>query len=98
MLDGAALLVDQFLDWSLSGSFLESIVVVVVIVLCTFIARKLVIRLFEHKLTHMASKTRTELDDLLVKSLKYPVNYIILAIGFYLATYSLPLPDSAGGS
>jgi len=97
MFDGAGSLVDQFLAWILSGSFLERLVVVLGIVLCTFIARKLIIRLFEHKLAHIASKTRIELDDLLVKSLKDPVSYIILTIGFSLAVYSLPLPESVGG-
>ncbi len=97
MLDSAGLLVDQVLAWILLGNSLERLVVVLGIILCTFIARKLVNRLFEHKLAHMAGKTSTELDDLLVKSLKDPVNYIILAIGFSLAVYSLPLPESACG-
>ena len=97
MLDRAASLADQFLAWTLSGSLLESLVVVHVIVLCTFIVRRVVTRIFEDKLGHMASKTGTEVDDLLIKSLKDPVNYIILVIGFYLAMHSLPLPENIVG-
>jgi len=73
------------------------IVVLFLIIFLTLLARKVSNYMFGHKLIHIANKTKTEFDDLLLKALKDPVGYFILLGGSYLAFHSLGLPEKIGG-
>jgi len=74
----------------------ENLAVFFLIIFLTFILRKLALYLFEKKLTYLAKKTKTELDDLLVAAFKSPLGYLILICGGYAAIESLHLPDKIG--
>jgi MscS family membrane protein len=78
------------------GTPFERIILLFLIIFLTLLFRKLTLYIFEKKLTVLARKTKTELDDLLAKALKEPIGYLILAIGFYLVFRILPLPEALG--
>ncbi|MEA1944931.1 MAG: mechanosensitive ion channel family protein, partial [Euryarchaeota archaeon] len=66
------------------------------IIFFTLVLRKLALHLFEKKLAYLTRKTKTELDDLLIKAFKAPLGYLILVCGAYAAISSLHLPEIAG--
>ena len=62
------------------------------IIFSTLVVRKLILYL----MVDLAKKTKTEIDDLLVRTVKAPLGYLILVSGFYIAIASLHLPDQIG--
>ncbi|NYT02676.1 MAG: mechanosensitive ion channel family protein [Methanosarcinales archaeon] len=73
-----------------------NLIIFFLIIFLTLAARKLALYIFEKKLLLLAARTRTDLDDLILKTFKAPLGYFILAMGAYLAIGSLHLPDRLG--
>ncbi|MCK4859176.1 MAG: mechanosensitive ion channel [Candidatus Omnitrophica bacterium] len=63
------------------------------IIIISLLLAKLVIYILTKKIAKLAKKTKTELDDLLIVSLKRPLFLIIFGVGIYIAIGQLPLPD-----
>ncbi len=78
------------------GSSFDRIIILFLIIFFTLVIRKLTIYIFEEKLIHITRKTKTELDDLLVKALKDPVGYAIIGLGLVASIHLLPLPENIG--
>ncbi|CAD6495012.1 MAG: Small-conductance mechanosensitive channel MscMJ [Candidatus Argoarchaeum ethanivorans] len=78
------------------GSSFDRIIILFLIIFFTLVIRKLTIYIFEEKLIHITRKTKTELDDLLVKALKDPIGYAIIGLGLAASIHSLPLPENIG--
>ena len=69
---------------SLSGTnWLESVIVLLLIWPATYLVRKIVIILLEH----WSKKTATQIDDILIESLKPHLNIWVVLLGVYLALY-----------
>ena len=78
------------------GSSFDRIIILFLIIFFTLVIRKLTIYIFEEKLIHITRKTKTELDDLLIKALKDPIGYAIIGLGLVACIHSLPLPENIG--
>lgn len=75
----------------------KEIVLSVLIVAVSFIAAKLLDFLIRWIGRHVTSRTRTELDDALIKAIEKPVIYAVILVGFYIAAHRLALaPDVKG--
>ncbi|MEA3303131.1 MAG: hypothetical protein U9Q75_07655, partial [Pseudomonadota bacterium] len=70
----------------------DDMIVFFLIIFLTLTLRKLSIYIFEKRLSELAKKTETEIDDLLVVAFKSPLSYMILVCGIYAAVASLHLP------
>lgn len=92
MLENIKNLFDQY-SFDISAS---QLILFFLIIFSTLVLRKLALYLFEKKLVYLARKTRTELDDLLIKAFKAPIGYFILICGGYAAIGSLHLPEEVG--
>jgi len=63
-----------------------------IIIVSLFLA-KLVVYILARKIAKLAKKTKTELDDLIIVSLKKPLFLIIFGSGIYIALGQLSLPE-----
>lgn len=90
------MVISELLDRVLFGVSIGKIGLFFIIILFTFIIKSIFIYVLDKKLTVLTKKTKTELDDLLLKTIKSPLGYLILLHGFYVAILSLQLPDKIG--
>ncbi len=72
-------------SYNLQNKYLLSLLIIVV----TVIGAKVLLLLFEKVLEKFASKTKTELDDLIFEKTKRPLFYLILVYGLKLAVLNL---------
>ncbi len=75
---------------------LEKLGLFFIIILLTYVIRFVVLHIIEKKLIALTKKTSNEFDDLLVHASKAPIGYLILLHGFYIAVFSLQLPETIG--
>ncbi len=66
----------------------------ILVVLLSWLVAKIFIPVVTAVLTKMAAKTKTELDDRLIKVAKKPLTYLIILVGAYVAIASLPGRDN----
>ena len=77
----------------------REIVLSVLIVALSFVAAKLVDFLIRWIGRNIATRTRTELDDALLKAVEKPIFYAVLLVGLYIAAHRLALtPEVRGGT
>ena len=75
---------------------LEKLGLFFIIILLTYVIRFVFLHIIEKKLIALTKKTSNEFDDLLVHASKAPIGYLILLHGFYIAVFSLQLPETIG--
>ncbi len=86
----------EFLKQNLFGVSIEKLAIFFIIITLTFIIKSLFLYFLDKKLTVLVKNTKTELDDMLLTTIKNPIGYLILLQGFYLAILSLQLPEKIG--
>lgn len=74
----------------------EKLILFLIIIFLTYVIRSIFVYIIDKKLIVLAQKTKTELDDLVLKASKAPLSYLILLHGLYLAIISLQLPQEIG--
>jgi len=88
--------ISEILNKVLFGVSIGKIGLFFIIILFTFIIKSIFVYILDKKLTVRVKKTKSELDDLLLKAIKSPLSYLILLQGFYMAILSLQLPEKIG--
>ena len=73
------------------GINMSQVLVTIAIFIVSLILRGIFANLGVKTLKRFTSKTKTDLDDILLESLKRPLGFIPITIGFYLITIYLPL-------
>ena len=73
------------------GINMSQVLVTIAIFIVSLILRGIFANLGIKTLKRFTSKTKTDLDDILLESLKRPLGFIPITIGFYLITIYLPL-------
>ena len=73
------------------GISMSQVLVTIAILIVSLILRGVFANLGVNTLKRFTSKTKTDLDDILLDSLKRPLGFIPITIGFYLITIYLPL-------
>jgi small-conductance mechanosensitive channel len=76
----------------------KEIVLSVGIIAVSFIVAKLIHFLIRWMGKSVATRTRTELDDVIIKAIEKPIYYAVLLIGFYIAAHRLALDPEIRGS
>lgn len=79
--------ITDFFDTTL-GYFVAALIVLVL----AWVARFIFIHIVGKYLTMLASRTKSEIDDVLIKKIKGPLGNIIFLIGLYFVVLSLHLP------
>lgn len=77
----------EFLNQIIPNQFLREILVSAAILIVSSLIAKFGISLIESILHKLASKTRTTLDNELVKALKKPSYFAVIILGFYFAVF-----------
>lgn len=81
---------------SFAGVPLEGLLIFLAIIFITLLVRSVFLFIVDKKITFFTKRTKTELDDLIIKSARNPAGYLILLQGFYFAVLSLQLPENIG--
>lgn len=76
------------------GNTLESWLIAACILIVVFVLLKIILRVAIHKLSKLAAATETQIDDLLVETLKKTKFFILLVASAYLASYAITLKPS----
>ena len=77
--------------------WVDPVVAVAVVLVSTLVAGVVHFALFP-LVTHLTSHTPTELDDILIRAARWPLNVGIVVLGLYLSlTLTLDLPDGVQG-
>jgi MscS family membrane protein len=85
--------ISEILNQDIFGVSAQRLVMFFIIIFLTFIIRSIFLYVVEQKITVLVKKTKTELDDLIINTIKSPLSYLILLQGFYAAILSLKLPE-----
>ena len=86
--------IDLFLSvWNqgLLGVSISQIIISLVILLIAFILRGVVSNIVIKWLEVLTAKTDSQVDDIIIDSLKKPLGFIPITIGLYIITVYLPL-------
>ncbi|MCX6666908.1 MAG: mechanosensitive ion channel family protein [Euryarchaeota archaeon] len=79
--------------FGLSDQLYLQISVAFIIFALSFIAGWVVYHIFEHYFSKLAKKTKTTLDDEIIKNVKKPVYFLVVLIGFYYGIDQLTALD-----
>lgn len=85
--------ISEIMNRNIFGVSIERLFIFFSIILLTFIIKSIAQYILEKKMTVIAKKTKTELDDMIIDALKNPLGYFILLQGFYAAILFLQLPE-----
>ena len=70
---------------SVAGIPLKSLLIAFIVIIISFILRKVITYLFMKRLKRITEKTTSHLDDLLLHAVEGPIRLMIVGIGFYIA-------------
>lgn len=82
--------IDQLYSLVLQNKYLQSLLILVFF----FILSKIVVYIFEKVFVKLTKKTKTKIDDLIIKRSNKPISLILLLIGIKLALIPLGLSDA----
>jgi len=89
-------LISEIFNQDLFGVSIIKLGMFFIIILITFILKSIFLYIVDKKIITLVRKTKPELQELLLNVIKNPVGYLILLQGFYLAIFSLQLPEKIG--
>ncbi|MDH7506554.1 MAG: mechanosensitive ion channel family protein [Candidatus Thermoplasmatota archaeon] len=69
------------------------IIATILIILFSFILGYIVYNIFEHYFTKLAKKTKTTIDDEIIKNIKKPIYFLVILLGCYYAFDQLTVLD-----
>ncbi len=75
----------------LVDSFYGEIIAAILLFLGAFIIGWIVYHIFEHYFSKWAAKTKTTLDDEIIKNTKRPIYFFVIVVGFYYAIDQLSI-------
>ena len=83
----------EILDQTFAGISLGRFAIVFAILFLTLILKKIIAHLFTKSIFKAAQKTSSQMDDILLKSLNKPAEFLILVLGGYISVEVLQLPS-----
>lgn len=93
VIDLADLLRETLKQIGLKDSTVLQIVVAFIFFLLSILAGWIVYHIFEHYFSKWAKKTKTTLDDEIIKNIKKPIYLLVILIGFYYGIDQLTVLD-----
>lgn len=82
----------QLLDQTVLGISLGRFALAFILLFLALLLKKILAHLFTRAIFKAAQKTSTRMDEMLLKNLNKPAEFLVLVIGFYLAVEFLQLP------
>jgi len=82
----------QLLDQTVLGISVQRLVLVFALLFLALLLKKVIAHLFTRAIFKAAQKTSSEMDEMLLKNLNKPAEFLVLVAGFYLAVEILQLP------
>ena len=80
-------------EFDFQGITAADVIVVVGILLVAFIVRKIFQTIVVSRMTKLAERTKTDLDDHLVRAVERPIGLLIILFGFHIVLALLGLPQ-----
>jgi small-conductance mechanosensitive channel len=84
-----------FWEWTYLGNTMQSWVIAVVVAVAVFVGLRIFVKILSRRLTILAEKTRTDLDDLLVELIRGTRFFFLLVVALYAGLLVLKLPEAA---
>ncbi len=84
----------EFLDYPFLENSIKDWAIALGIILGTFVATKIVYWFIANIIKKLTSKTKTNLDDVLVEKLEKPIRYSILILGYWIAIHYVTISNS----
>ncbi len=84
----------QLLDQTFAGISLTRLISVFAILFFALLLKKVIAHLFTRTIFKAAQKTSSEMDDILLKSINKPAEFLTLVFGCYLSVEILQLPSA----
>ena len=81
------------LDQTVMGINLTQLIIAMAVLLLALLTKRVIAHIFTKSLTAAAEKTTSQLDDLLLKSIKKPVELLVVVVGLYISLAILQLPS-----
>jgi len=85
--------IQQLLDQTFAGISLMRFVMVFAILFFTLLLKRIIAHLFTKIIFKAAQKTSGQMDDMLVKSMNKPAEFLIVVLGVYISVEILQLPS-----
>jgi len=82
----------QLIDDTVLGISVTRLILAFVILLVALLLKRVVAHLFTKSFYKIAEKTTTQMDDLFLKNLQKPLEFLVVVGGFYIALLVLQLP------
>jgi|APSaa5957512576_1039674.scaffolds.fasta_scaffold07656_5 MscS family membrane protein len=80
----------EFLDQSINNVYLRAFLYLVL----TFVALRVVVFLLEKVVLKLTVKTKTNLDDLILKKTSKPITLLVLLVGLKISLLEFPFPEA----
>ncbi|WP_321390277.1 mechanosensitive ion channel family protein [uncultured Desulfuromusa sp.] len=82
----------QLIDQTVLGISLMRFVIVFAVLFIAFILKRIIAHFFTKTIFKAAQKTSTQTDDIFLKSLNKPIEFLVIIIGLYIGVEILQLP------
>jgi len=82
----------QVIDQTVMGISLPRFMIAFAVLFVAFILKRVIAHIFTTTIFKAAQKTSGEMDDILLKSLNKPAEFLVVIIGFYIGVEVLQLP------
>jgi small-conductance mechanosensitive channel len=76
------------------NNWVGEVIVATFIFLLTFVLGWIIYHIFEHYFTNWAKKTKTTLDDEIIKNIKKPIYFFVILLGLYYGLEQLSILES----
>ncbi len=82
----------SFLETTYYANTLKEWLIALVVLSVTLLALRLLKTILVSRLGHLAAKTKTDVDDVLIELIKQVRTFFLLAVGIYAASHAVKLP------
>ncbi len=83
----------QLIDQTILGISLLRFIIAFVVLFIALLLKRVIAHIFTKTIFKAAQKTSSQMDDILLKNLNKPAEFLVVVIGFYLGIEILQLPN-----
>ena len=84
--------IQQLIDQTVLGISLLRVIIAFVVLFVALLLKRVIAHLFTSSIFKAAQKTSTRMDDIFLKNLNKPAEFLVVIIGLYLGITILQLP------
>jgi len=87
---------NSILNYEIYSNSIVHIILYLLVILASIMVAKILYWLIKHKVSKLAARTETEIDDIIVKVLEKPLVFSIVLVAAFLGTSMLTIPEDTG--